>query len=542
MREEKQAMSADGRKIAIYARKSKLTETGKSMENQIRRCIRCAEFKFDAGPDEILIYQDEGLSGFYADRPQYLRMLRDIRDDRIRAVICYKFDRISRKTLDLLNLVEQLRQKKIAFISCTDEVDTGSRTGKIMMSLLASIAEFERDIIAERITDNLCELAREGRWLGGTTPTGFVSKKEYMTCGGRRTSVHRLEPVPEEQETVRAIFQQFLERRSVQGVVGWAKENGIRTKNGRAHTRVSIKAILTNPVYAAADGDAFAYFTELGIPVYAEKEAFDGRHGLMAYNKTEQSRELRADSSSASPQYVQRTRRRDSGAWILAIGRHKGTVSGGEWVLTQRILRENRDRFQRPQRKTGALLSGIIVCPGCGKPLYTHRETGRQTGGKPRFLYKCRSKREGKGACGNRPVRGNAADELALDTVCALAGKEERFRALLKQELLSRAAEGKEERESGEAEEAEAGKLIISFALLAEHFTEQEKAELVRTAVEKAYVLPGEDGAGELHIFLKGASPGERGEASRALPVPETRRKTEADGARDFVASRPDLL
>ena len=102
----------DKRKIAIYARKSKLTETGKSVDNQITKCKACAVLRFDATDDDIIIYHDDGKSGFYADRPEYMRMLKDIENNRIRAVICYKFDRISRRTIDLLNLFERLKAKK----------------------------------------------------------------------------------------------------------------------------------------------------------------------------------------------------------------------------------------------------------------------------------------------------------------------------------------------------------------------------------------------------------------------------------------------
>ncbi|MPN16201.1 hypothetical protein SDC9_163539 [bioreactor metagenome] len=86
------------------------------------------------------------------------------------------------------------------------------------MSLLASISEFERDI-RRRITDNMYELAKEGRWLGGTTPTGFYSKKEHITTHGKKTSVNHLEPVPEEQEMVKNIYVKFLESRSLGKVV-----------------------------------------------------------------------------------------------------------------------------------------------------------------------------------------------------------------------------------------------------------------------------------------------------------------------------------
>ena len=169
--------AADDRKIAVYARKSKVTETGKSIEIQKEKCIALAYAQFGATENDILIYEDEGKSGFYSDRPQYRKMLHDIEDNKIKAVLCYKIDRISRRTVDLLNLVQQMEQKGIAFISVSDrELDTSSRTGKIMISLLSAIAEFERDIIAERTRDGLKAARARGR-MGGRPRVGDEKSK-----------------------------------------------------------------------------------------------------------------------------------------------------------------------------------------------------------------------------------------------------------------------------------------------------------------------------------------------------------------------------
>lgn len=557
----------DNRKIAIYARKSKITETGKSIENQINKCKSYAALKFDVHDEDIIVYQDEGLSGFYSDRPQYMQMLGDINSNKIKAVICYKFDRISRRTLDLLNLVEQLKQKKIDFISCTDEVDTSSRTGKIIMSLLASIAEFERDIIAERISDNMYELAKEGRWLGGTTPTGFSSKKEHITLGGKKTSENHLEPVPEEQAIVREMFRLFLEVRSVQKVVDWANKKRIMTKNGKSHTRISVKNILTNPVYAAADEDTYAYFCVFDVPIYAEKEDFNGAHGLMIYNKTEQVKEIKDDSTTIHPSYVQKVEKRNIEDWIISVGKHKAIIPGNEWILTQSVLQENKDKYKRPNEKTNSLLSGLIACPYCGKNLFTHRETGRFTNGKPRFLYKCQSKRKDNTACSYKDVKGNAIDQFVLDTICSMNKEDSeyyykllqndsvhqtkridldtRIKNLEKQidkcsseiesqaknlrlaseptkkyilEDIEKLAKAKEQYKSEKDELVEekhentehvdilakARELIFSFPKLVDNLSYQEKSELIRKIVEKIFVLPNADGDDEVHIFIKG--------------------------------------
>lgn len=109
----------DGRKIAIYVRKSKITEQGNSIEVQIEKCRRYAYYRYDAKDEDFIIYSDEGLSGFYSDRPGYLRMLSDIDAGRIGAVVCYKYDRISRRTADLSGLVEKLNDRKIEFAAAS---------------------------------------------------------------------------------------------------------------------------------------------------------------------------------------------------------------------------------------------------------------------------------------------------------------------------------------------------------------------------------------------------------------------------------------
>ncbi len=423
--QKKVGQEEDSRKIAIYARKSKITESGKSIENQIVRCRDYITAKFGKQSEEnIAVYQDEGLSGFYSDRPNYQRMLRDIQHNQIRAVICYKFDRISRKTVDLFNLVESLERKKVAFISCSNEIDTSTDSGRMMMRFLAILAEFERDIIAERISDNLHELAKEGRWLGGTTPTGYRSQKESILVSGHKSTVHHLEPVERELQTVREIYRQFLEKRSLEQVADYLVAHRISTKNGAEHTRTSVKNILSNPVYGIADAVLYQYFQDLGVSVYASWEEFDGIHGMMVYNKTEQLKIASEESSAIHPKYVQKVLPRDKKDWIVAVGKHPGIIPGSDWTKVQAILKENASKFFRPNEKTQSLLSGLIACPLCGKSMHTCRESGRYTQGYPRFLYKCPTRRAEHNACAGKSVKGNEVDACILELICVLGESE----------------------------------------------------------------------------------------------------------------------
>ncbi|MDR2939030.1 MAG: recombinase family protein [Clostridiales bacterium] len=421
----------DNRRVAVYARKSKITETGKSIEVQKEKCIALACAQFDIPKEELLIYEDEGKSGFYADRPQYMKMLRDIGGNKIKAVVCYKIDRISRRTVDLLNLVQQMEQNGIAFISVSDrELDTTSRTGKIMVSLLSAIAEFERDILAERITDNLYELAKEGRWLGGRCPLGFYSKKEKLLLGGKKTTVNHLAPIEGEQRAVKKIFDQYIKCGSLSATARVLNKEGIRTKQGNNFTLIAVKNILQNPVYAIADADTWGYFNSLNVPLWSGYKDFDGVHGLMAYNKTEQTKELDVGHSVLGPKYIQKALRRDIKEWVVAAGKHKGLVDGNVWVRVQNIISEaSQEKSARPKESSKALLSGLIMCTACGGKMFVRAESGRYNpDGSLRFKYICGDKYRNKGGCKkSQNIKGYDLDNFVMGAICGIIACDNKF-------------------------------------------------------------------------------------------------------------------
>ena len=428
--------TVDNRQVAVYVRKSKITETGKSIEIQKEKCIALACAQFGVAEADVLIYEDEGKSGFYADRPEYKRMLRDIEDDKIKAVVCYKIDRISRRTIDLLNLVQQMDQKGIAFISVSDrELDTSSRTGKIMISLLSAIAEFERDIIAERITDNMYELAKEGRWLGGKCPLGYSSKREQVTVNGRKSSVNHLEPVDDEQMAVKRIFELFLKTSAYHTTFTTMNNEGYKTKEDKEFTTMAIKNILLNPVYAIADADMQSYFASLDVPIWAEDEDFDGVRGIMAYNKTEQIKEIDRDSRALDPKYTQKVLRRDIKEWIVSVGKHKGIISGADWIRVQTLMADiYRNNSARPKEVSKSLLSGLVRCVDCGSRMYVRPESGRYNpDGSMRFRYVCDVKYRKKGGCENSPnVKGYYLDNFVVEQICGMSrGNSEFYNELL---------------------------------------------------------------------------------------------------------------
>ena len=180
--------------FAIYSRKSRFTGKGESVENQIEMCREYLRIHF--GEDEAekaVIYEDEGFSGKNLDRPQFKAMLDDIKSGKISAVVCYRLDRISRNIGDFANLITELTSLGVSFISIKEQFDTNSPMGRAMMYIASVFSQLERETIAERIRDNLHELAKTGRWLGGVTPTGYTSVGETtMNINGKTKKAFHL--------------------------------------------------------------------------------------------------------------------------------------------------------------------------------------------------------------------------------------------------------------------------------------------------------------------------------------------------------------
>ena len=223
----------DNRGVAIYARKSRITNKGDSIGVQFKQCAEYA--KRELSLDEnyaFLEYEDKGLSGYYSDRPDFQRMLHDIEMGKIRAVVCYKLDRIGRKTSDLLRLLDFLEKHQVDLLICSNNINTASGVSKIFIQIFAVVAEFERDTLTERITDNMMELAKDGRWLGGNTPTGFTVQRVKTGSGKNKSAYSYLESIPEEKAMIQKLYEVFAATRSIKKTADKMNELGYRTKVG----------------------------------------------------------------------------------------------------------------------------------------------------------------------------------------------------------------------------------------------------------------------------------------------------------------------
>ncbi len=388
----------------IYSRKSVYTGKGESIENQIELCRSYIAAKYPPDPcQRIEIYEDEGYSAKDTARPQFQKMLRDMTIDTPDFIVCYRLDRISRSVSDFSSFIEKLNRLQIAFLCIKEEFDTSRPMGKAMMYIASVFSQLERETIAERVRDNMLLLARSGRWLGGTPPTGYTSKKVCeVLVDGRIKTACMLQEIPEELNVIYSIYQRFLHTRQTSSVVVWLQSRKQRTRSCKDFSTASVRQILRNPVYCIADAEAFNYFTDQNADVCFSPEQCSS-HGLLAYNK----RNYR--QKGAPRQSIEH--------WIIAAGKHRGIICGRDWVTVQQLL-SIRDRASREPGASKALLSSLLYCQHCGSPMVSKRRS-RHTK-TPACDYICRRKlRQGRDLCSCQNLNGQQTDEDVLKTLCS---------------------------------------------------------------------------------------------------------------------------
>ena len=403
-------MLPKGKKAAIYARKSKFTGKGESIDNQITLCKkRIREVYGEVSDEDIVIFQDEGFSGGNINRPDFTRMMKLIEKKEFFVVCIYKLDRFSRNVADFANTYTTLESTGTDFLSVTERYETNTAMGKAMMSVSVVFAQLERETTAERIRDNLYELSKTGVWLGGNCPSGYKSKKitKKVEVDGKERVAHKLEIFPEEAETIAIIFSKFLELKSLSQVVAYLIKNGIKSKEGTDYSRFSVKTILKNPVYVACSEDIYEYFKELGSEIFCERSEFNGQYGMMVYNKT-----------------IQKTgksvKERDVKEWVVAIGKHSPIIDSKTWLEAQDLLTQNKSKSFRQPKSNNAILSGILRCGECGafmRPKADHRRKTPE--GESRFTYVCEMKAlSKKSVCSIKAVnQGNELDKTIIEVI-----------------------------------------------------------------------------------------------------------------------------
>ena len=238
-------------RCAVYTRKS--TEEGldqefNSLDAQREACSAFIASQASLGWKLVpAAYDDGGISGGTMERPALQRMLQDIRDRKIDVVVVYKIDRLTRSLTDFGKIVEVFDASGVSFVSVTQQFNTTTSMGRLMLNVLLSFAQFEREVTAERIRDKIAASKKKGMWMGGVVPFGY------------RVESRKLIIDESEAPTVRQLFDRYLELQSVRALVEEAAASGlttrsIRRKNGTQHVtrpfgRGNLYHLLSNPIY-----------------------------------------------------------------------------------------------------------------------------------------------------------------------------------------------------------------------------------------------------------------------------------------------------
>ena len=182
-------------------------------------------------------YEDPGFSGGNMERPGLKRLLKDIKAGKIDIVVVYKIDRLSRSLDDFAKMVEVFDNHMVSFSSVTQQINSATSMGRLMLNVLLSFAQFEREVTGERIRDKIAASKRKGMWMGGSVPLGY------------RVENRALQIEPQEAELVQRIFEQFITEKSTTKIVKELNEQGIQTKRKKAFCKQSIYKILHNRTY-----------------------------------------------------------------------------------------------------------------------------------------------------------------------------------------------------------------------------------------------------------------------------------------------------
>ena len=213
-------------------------------------------------------YDDGGISGATLERPALKRLMADIEAGRVDIVVVYKIDRLSRALMDFAKLVEVFDRNNVTFVSVTQSFNTTTSMGRLTLNILLSFAQFEREVIGERIRGKFRASRSRGMWMGGHPPLGYQVKD-------RKLIVNEAEAA-----TVRMIFERFVKIGSATTLARALADEGVRTKLGRAIDRGYLYLLLNNRTYIGEVAHKGTAFPGEHQPIIS-RELWDKAHSIL---------------------------------------------------------------------------------------------------------------------------------------------------------------------------------------------------------------------------------------------------------------------
>lgn len=353
-------------RAAIYTRKS--TEEGLEQEfNSLDAQRESGEAYIKSQQHEgwELVptrYDDGGFTGGNMDRPAVKRLLADIETGKVNMVVVYKVDRLSRSLLDFARMMEVFDRKGVAFVSVTQQFNTGTSMGRLMLNVLLSFAQFEREMISERTRDKMAAARRKGKYVGGRPVLGYDVNRETK----------KLVVNEDEAERVRQIFELYLEHEAMLPVVqelnarGWTNKRWVTLSKdpvgGTPFAKTSLHKLLTNPLYA----------------------------GKVTYKKE------------------------------VHAGEQAAIVQPSVWLRVQKLLKKNcRTGGTLGRNKLGALLKGLLRCKNCDCAM-TPMATSKKGAKRYRYYVCTSAQSRGWNTCPSKSVPAGEIERFVVDEIRAV--------------------------------------------------------------------------------------------------------------------------
>ena len=334
--------------IVFYARKSVERENSISCDTQLKFCQ--ATLKPDEADEEIIKIVDNGCSGGNTNRAGFQKLMKLIKDRKVKKVVVYKLDRISRSLVDFVNMLEVFRKYNVEFVSSQEAFDTSSPYGEVIIKILIVFAEFERKSIIARVTQAYDHRSDMGFYMGGRKPYGF----DLIPTIINNIKTKMLAPIAGEAEQIRYMFEVYAQENvSLRRLMDILLAEGKNPLDGSEWTTAKLSGILKNPIYVRADSDVYDYYQRHGVKIINDISEFTGEHGAQLYGKTKH--------EQGNP---------DWSDMKLVLLSHDGLISSDIWLKCQRKLEQNKQKHKSVSNKT-SWLAGKIVCEKCGHTMTT---------------------------------------------------------------------------------------------------------------------------------------------------------------------------
>lgn len=385
--------------IGIYKRKSIFSDKSDSIDTQSKICREYAYKNYTVS--SIVEYEDEGFSGANTDRPGYKKLMEDVKNKKIDILICYKIDRISRNVSDFSSTFNILQKHNIQFVSVKEQIDTSTPLGRAMMYICSVFAQMERETIAERVKDNLIELAKSGKWPGGKAPIGY--KREKVLINGKyHTVLVKNEP---ELNYLNMIYNKFLQGNSLGKMETYFRKNGIKTITGNYLHTAQIHQILKNPQYVAATKEIYDYFSNKGCIMACDRDKFTGENGLLVYGRTTGGKKKLHTNNPPEN-------------WIVTVGLHKPLIAAEKWLEVQNKFSKNK--IDKTRKHEIGLLKGILKCK-CGYLMRVHHKVDKQYNQIYNYYFCQKRNRKGAEYCDLKMIDVDLLDNKFINILVKLS-------------------------------------------------------------------------------------------------------------------------